>query len=767
MNSRRQWLEFSGLTALAFFALCLISAVHISVAIRTTLLFVYLAVCGWTLISWLLPMSSVATKLGLGLTSMIILWTASDQSLRSWQYRELAILAPALIPAVSRPRSSRLRSQFTKGAEDDNLVSPISIFLVSVLLLAHIWPWTLTFALSSLLVLIIYWFCTVRSDGLPMRPQIWGVTTLLPVGGLVISLVTREKYWWLPKYGLDEMEVHSNSVFEWGPAQDHYAAGINHGYQWFHFGFAGLLEHFISAPDWVVGTRIDFIVGVFLSATLLLGFNAELTRSRSKILLAAVWSAVFATPLFYPNHWGVMAVNHRGLVAALCIGVLTAGLSWSKHQYSWSGLLPLWLCAFALIASKTAAAVPLGLILGAAALLALVDRRWSHLVRLSVLGTAILLPLVFTVRSSSGLTFEWKQPGRAIAALFLGIDRYLVWVSGSILQRLLLGIILVVLVLGVSISGLVVAFSMFEDRDLRRFAIMLSTALVGGFVLFVFGSRISDTHFHFLQVPATLMIPIGASISTSLMHNLFLRRHTSLSGGAAMTIAALVSLGMIGFASCFIENDRLSYVTGASTICLAAALPGYLVIRSRINSARATSLPPWRTMTTAVFVIGLFFGLGNWISLKNQSLFKSGVTQGQLGSIELQDVSTWISSNSSSSEIIATNISLDLSLSAECTTAIAQLTQPPDNPITVAMLMERRFLTIRPEIAELVSGQDLSARVSASIEFSCTGSDIAARRLRELGANWYLAYLPNASKLLVEKTQYRTAHYGLVSLRSP
>lgn len=767
MHSRRKWFEFSALTAFSFFALCLISSVHISIAIRTTLLFFYLAVCGWKLMFWLLPMSSVATKLGLGLTFMIILWTALDQSLRSWQYRELAILAPALIAAVSRPRSSRLVSQFTKAAKDDNLVLPISIFLISVLLLAHVWPWISTFALSSLLALVIYWFCTARSDDLPLHPQIWGVTILVSVCGLMISLVTREKYWWLPKYGLDEMEVHSNSVFVWGPLQDHYAAGIHLGYQWFHFGFSGLLEHFISAPDWVVGTRIDFIVGVFLSATLLLGFNSELTHSRSKILLSAIWAAVFATPLFYPNHWGMTAANHSGLVAALGIGIMTAGISWSKHQYSWSGLLPLWLCAFALTASKTVAAVPLGLILGAAALLALVDGKWSHLARLSVLGTAILLPLVLTVRSRSGLIFGWKQPGRSILTLYLGIERYLVWVSGSVLQKLLLGIISIVLVLGVSISGLVVALSMFGDRDNRRFAIMLSTALVGGFVIFVFGSRIADTHFHFLQIPVTLMIPIGASISTSLTHNLFQRRHTFMSGGAVLTIAALISLGVIGFASCFIENDTLSYVTGASTICLAATLPGYLVIRSRVNSARATLLPPWRAMTTAVFVIGLFFGLGNWISLKDQSLFKSGVTMGQLGSIELAEVSAWISSNSTSSDIIATNISLDLSKSAECATAIAQLTQPPDGSITVAMLMKRRFLIIRPEVTELVSGQDLSTRVSASIDFSCTGSDSAARRLRELGANWYLAYLPNASKLLVEKTQYRTEHYGLVPLRSP
>lgn len=750
---------------LPILVLLLFSDVSAPVAFRTALIVVYLALCGIHLMKFFIPTSSGLTKLALGTTCGLILWTLIDQALRTASFRSVSLVAiGALAIALNKLSKSNpdTRSCNFEYSHESPMSSTFTVALttcVTLMLLAQVWYWLLIPACASLLVLGLLFFQLNKESDLSKSWITFGISTVFL--GLVFGTTRRSAGWWLPKYGLDEMEYLSNAAFEWGPKMDVLAAGVRSGYQWFHFATNGLMEATSQSGDWVYSTRVDFVLSATLVALTVIAFFVESFQTNKQILLATTFAVSISTPLFYPNQFGLFAVNHRGLVAVFHISVLLAVVAWKKSQFAWRGLFPLFLLTFAYAASKTVSVIPLAACLTVVGFVSIYRKLWNVLLQLVALAAGLLGALMSTVTSGSGLKIQLSEPARFYSTYF-GYGEYLAALGGSLTEKIQLAIGIITLLLGMSgLAWLTIAVFL-RNRSESLYGFALGFSLFLGIVVAVFGWRLSDTHMHFLQIPVIASIPLSAVIATRTITGLNRAEKKPMQFLSGISATAGVTVVILSLGSTFnfsINNfeNRHTFI-GSSMLCLVLALNLVWFFGARLRTGTTRKTNSKNLVVSSLVVFAIVLGVGNWFTLPRQSLFKSGVERGQLGTIMLQDVATWVNKNTQSSEIFATDIGL---VPGGCTGVASK---ESDSYITVVTLLKRRFVIVGPGIAELVSGTDPTSRVVASVKYACSASDISLRNLQNFGATWFLAYLPNLSNSLRSQVVFQSGDYGILAI---
>jgi hypothetical protein len=603
--------------------------------------------------------------------------------------------------------------------------------------------------------------CVINETSGARRTKVAVLSTALILMSLASASLRRIDYWWLPKYGMDEFEYLSHGAYTWGRKMDILASNIPSGYQWFHFASAGLFESTVRSGDWVFVTRIDFVLSALMVAMIVLALFGEFLVSKNSIAIATTLSVVVMTPLFYPNQYALFTANHRGLVAVLLMAAVLSSLVWQRAQYSWGALVPVLLIVFALTASKTVVVVPAAIAFGVVGMAFAYSRNWKLLPKIGTVYGVLLLSILATVRSSSGLSANLRQPARFVST-YIGFELYTNRLLGSPMQQLFLGITAAMLLLGMSGLAWITIIRIGQSSKGRGLATVLAATIFLGSVIAVFGMRLSETHMHFLQIPVVASIPLGVMAATGTLSTVWQTKNQSVLFFYIISIVLGIGVFLVSLRWDFLVFEARHAIVGSiGMFLLFATCSAYSQIfrKSRANSSKI----PWAGfMLSSLLIFTATLGVTNWFTISRQSLFKSGYAQGQLGTQGLQDIAKWISENTKSDDVLATNIGNGTELSSfGCTDSVVKT---DDSYITLVTLTKRRFFVAGSNIVSLTTGKNLENRVFSSLKFSCTADQPSLRMLKLNGVGYFVGALTNMSDSLKSNLQFQTEDYGILDI---
>lgn len=758
--------QFSDIFSLAFVLgiLLLVSEVPVVASLLTAGLFLYLTICGTALISVLLPTFTRLTKVSLGIVTSIILWTLIDQVLRTLLFRPTSL--PFLgVVAYLATRWSQIKQNTHDSSlqqKDDVLKQNHLVFVVvtsTVLLLAQHWSWVLIPACLALVLIFVQ--CVADEKPGARNTKVAVLSTGLMLLSLTFASLHRKDYWWLPKYGLDEYEYLSHGAYTWGPRMDVLASNIPSGYQWFHFAFYGLFESTVQSGDWVFLTRINFVISALLVAMTVLALSHEVFVSKRSAIISTTLSAVVATPLFYPNQYALITPNHQGLVAVLLVATILSLLAWQRAQYSWRALVPVLLIVFAITASKTVFVVPAAVGLGVVGIAFAYFKNWKSLLKIASMYGVLLLSILTTVRSSSGLSLSLRQPALFVS-IYIGFDRYTQNLLGSLKQQILLGIAAAVIILGMSSLTWILIIQLGQSSTGRGLSVVLAAPLFLGIVIAIFGYRASFTHMHFLQMPVVASIPLGVMLSTSTLRSVWREKNRPAIFLYIISIVLGIGVCLISLQWEFMFFEARHAIIGSVGIVLLLGVCGAHNQIFRKPSKNFSKIPWVGLSLSSLILFSATVGITHWFTVPKQSLFKSGYVQGQLGTAGLKDIAQWISENTKSDDILATNIGLGTGLTQfGCTNSVRK---PDDGYITLVTLSKRRFFITGISVASLTTGLNLEDRVSSSLKFSCIADQPSLNMLKLNGVRYFVGFLPNMSDSLKSDLLVKTENYGIFDI---
>ena len=762
------------LASVLFLALQLSAEIPLGGALRLGAITLALALVGARLTNWALPNLHQISKVSLGTTLAVTLWTLGDQVLRPLGVR--SVLTPLLLCAAIGLVVASFSRNKTKTQPVDTAVNHLDevalLALYTLLLLSQTWSWLRWSSLVSAATVIAYLWARRRS--LRSARLFLVVGFLFAVIGLSIGIVTRRTDWWLPGYGMDELEYLSNAAYQWGPAMDVLVANERIGYQWLGFATIGLFEHAGGVADFVIGTRFDFVFSAAVSAALVLAITYELVADRIQASIAALLACAMTTTMFYPNPWGLFVVNFRGFQSIALLGVVLASLGWIKHQFAAVSFIPLAVVSSALVAMKTAALVPIGVTLSVGVIFGLVRREWRIVLPLIGLGMFLVISTLLTIRGSSGMQFSIRQP-------FVFLDRFygasfrtdrLASVSLGTLRMLAEGAaLLTTLTVGA------VAAAWWWAKQLRSwwvFALLGLPVLVGVFFA-TFTSRVSDTQMHFLQVPVTAMFMFLAVAGTYCLASVrdlpFIRNsfHFAIPASAAICVSVFAlrsPFRIAGLEVALVREGVVLFNIVLATL-LIAVLAQYLIPRT----VHRLSMP---VIVGGVVVFMAVVGVTNPLLLDRQGMYDSGIEEGVLGSPQLRDISQWLTENTSVTDVLASNmfaaedtlLADSCAVSSEERNTLLSENLAKTNYFTLMMLSKRRFVVAAPHYASFTIGRPLVHEVRTSLMYGCEPNSKNRSALKRLGADWYVAYLPTTSPAFQapDRIAYQSGSFFVIHL---
>lgn len=390
-------LQSSLLLSVALLVANLAAGVSLVGSLRLNLIFLVLGFSGYSLSRLILKQLGQLSQLAIGITVMIPIWTILDQILRLLSLRFAALpligtfgFLAAFIHHVRQQRITNL-----PPASEAIGTSQVAILcLLAIILVAQTWIWLILPSFVSLVVIAVL-IGKNSGESVPSFTLRTGVVSCGAIAvALTVAILQRPADWWLPGYGLDEFELLSNAAYSFGPAMDVFASGIPLSYQWLNFATVGLIEQTAGVADFVVGTRVDFVVSGLLLALLVWGFMVDVLGNNRRALLAASVAGLASTTMVYPNHYGLFSLNNRSFGAVYLVAVPILAFAWTRTAFRWSGFVPLLVVVHALLSVKTAVALPLAAILTVGAVIMLITRNWAALTQLIVLGTTLGLNLL-------------------------------------------------------------------------------------------------------------------------------------------------------------------------------------------------------------------------------------------------------------------------------------------------------------------------------------------------------------------------------------
>lgn len=726
---------------------------------------------GLSLSARLTPRASELSGLALGIVMALPLWTVLDQTLRNSDFRGSALPMLAAIGVVARwsvPLHETASSPHQGEPVWDAARTPLLVGLLAILLLGQTWIWLQYPVIIAALLLLTVSFNSIPRSRALTAPRL----TIVLCGALFVlvafAVLERPDDWWLPGYGLDELEYLSHAAFTFGSSMDVLAAGIPISYQWLNFATLGLLENAVAVDDFVVVTQFEFVAAAFLTAMLVWGLMVEVLGPSKSSYAAAGVSCLLATAMFYPNAYSLFSLNHHSFAAAYLAAIPLSLVLWSRSHFTWLTLLPAACCIHSILAVKTAVAVPLAAALATSAALFALRRNWKAFIQLAVLGLSLALHLSFSIKSSSGVSIEINEPFK-----FVGQFATPTWGPK---RSALLGAALLV-----ALSGLVglVLLRWLSNPQRRFIGIVGSTMLCSGLFFAIFSTRVSNTHLHLLQMSVVILMPftvIEALESSTARWVFSSPLRAVLNIGPA--IIASVAIPLLAFPGSPFEislgwaistgfGERLA-VIGSVAFCvlLAGAFAISAATRLRFRHIGMSGLILLTTITFSVTT-----GFANAQLLSRMGLMNSGVAEGQLGTSDLRLATQWIDENADTFDIVATNALFSTPEYRDTCAYTAQeqsttLVEKAENYHPPVVFAKRRFVAIIPAYASITSGRNLDDRVRASLLFACNPSDTNRAALLAFGARWYLAYLPNRPKIFAppDTVRFTAGDYAVVEL---
>ena len=243
------------LTGGVFVAL-LISGVPIRVAAIALLIVILQTLAGGSFLAIFIDKTRLTWQefCGIGLALGSLLTFGFDQIFRNTAISSYAWTLPILFLPFCVWRS-KFKIDITVAQKNLITTELLAISATVLLILSPEWFWPLP--LAMFFVTVVIWL------EIPKWRKQSAITAVALVPISIFSILSRPVGWWIEDTDVALYEAISRTLGTWGFRDNINAVGTSTNYHWFAYAWSGLIDRVSGSPDWVSNTRtIPLLIAV-------------------------------------------------------------------------------------------------------------------------------------------------------------------------------------------------------------------------------------------------------------------------------------------------------------------------------------------------------------------------------------------------------------------------------------------------------------------------------------------------------------------------
>ena len=714
---------------MALYALLLFSDVAPLVGLRVLLVLLAQVVTGGEIYRYFKKSGSLSlveySAFGFAFGSLT--WLISDQIFIAVSLPRVGWIVPFVAALVRRFLT---RNTVTRHLEI-NWQTLRWIFVATLLGLSGEWVWTLPFAIFATVVLSL-------RDKLfsKVAPGYKNLGFVLLIGGsAILTLLNRPKVWWISQGDTHFYEGLTKSVAKWGWQESIFSAGFSLQYHWFPYAWSGLVTRISDSPDWVVLTRVGFLIPALCLVSFVWIVSSRLSSSPFAPILGVL---IFSASSVFGEWFVIIPLAMMGSFSQLFATIwLFPVLLWAI-DFSQKLITKSWLYLCLLFVGLVGGKVSHAAVAAAFLLSFQAFNTWrSRSISLSdfFATSAVLITMFITSRVLFG-TGGSLSPRPAAWAAYLQGDLYAfygrsLWVAAA------------VLVIGMgylSFCTVIIGATFIRDRSAIFFSLIASLLAGIGFSNLSSGPT-SPNGLFFLHASVMLVVSISGVVAVSIWNK---GRKLVMVEAVACVLIAVVSLLLI-----YLIPDRDSGANSAiwfrtirSLVVLLPVLIIPLLFAARKSGDLLLSIGKGVLLATITISITTFIATNGSSYERDMSGFKRN-SDLYLPSEDLIELRDWMSENSNDRDIYSSNYVCE---GEDC--SAPQLSQRALLSTTV----ERRALIESPWIASAFTepkSRDGAGDFAERLEFSADFALMPSGRILEFfvtsDVRWYIVDLSMAN----------------------
>ena len=714
---------------IALYALLLFSDVAPLVGLRVLLVLLAQVVTGGEIYRYFKKSGSLSlveySAFGFAFGSLT--WLISDQIFISISLPRVGWIVPFVAALVRRFLT---RNTVTRHLEI-NWQTLRWIFVATLLGLSGEWVWTLPFAIFATVVLSL-------RDKLfsKVAPGYKNLGFVLLIGGsAILTLLNRPKVWWISQGDTHFYEGLTKSVAKWGWQESIFSAGFSLQYHWFPYAWSGLVTRISDSPDWVVLTRVGFLIPALCLVSFVWIVSSRLSSSPFAPILGVL---IFSASSVFGEWFVIIPLAMMGSFSQLFATIwLFPVLLWAI-DFSQKLITKSWLYLCLLFVGLVGGKVSHAAVAAAFLLSFQAFNTWrSRSISLSdFFATSAVLITMFTTSRVLFGTGGSLSPRPAAWAAYLQGDLYAfygrsLWVAAA------------VLVIGMgylSFCTVIIGATFIRDRSAIFFSLIASLLAGIGFSNLSSGPT-SPNGLFFLHASVMLVVSISGVVAVSIWNK---GRKLVMVEAVACVLIAVVSLLLI-----YLIPDRDSGANSAiwfrtirSLVVLLPVLIIPLLFAARKSGDLLLSIGKGVLLATITISITTFIATNGSSYERDMSGFKRN-SDLYLPSEDLIELRDWMSENSNDRDIYSSNYVCE---GEDC--SAPQLSQRALLSTTV----ERRALIESPWIASAFTepkSRDDAGDFAERLEFSADFALMPSGRILEFfvtsDVRWYIVDLSRAN----------------------
>ena len=683
---------------------------------------------GYAFLGWFFKLENTfyASRLFLGFFIGTIAYVVLDLLLRTSGYRHVLLPSMFGLGLVSnwdkRKQISHLILKFLSDIK--NCENHYLTLLVVLIPLCQVWGWIL-----NLVVVMLGLFVASPYLARWMNSKVaFGFFSIVLIG---VSRF-RPMHWWLPGWGIDEQEIYSRAIFNWGPNGDVLLAGIPLKYQWFGYAWMGGMSNTSRGEDFEFVSRSAFIVCAVAAVLAVFAISAEISRSMRKAYISTFIIVGASSAISYPVAYSLLSINYLPIAMVLMLGWILILLIWLNDP-SLVNSVAIVVSSVVCVSVKSVQVVPVAVIALVVAVYFAIrgDRRYSFAGIMVPVCCYIYTRFYFPSQQGSGLQRSFAEFTREF-----GVPPEL----SSLSNRMS---IVAMFFLSTAAIPLALLFSTNNSKTLFPLRLSLSLYFIVASCFALAFRRVSATELHFMQIFVLVTMVLFSSASSGVIQNYYTRNRSR--------IIALIGLCIIVASFILpirpIADDQV-YVVGVLRvvsvlvfIIFSVFLTG-VIYRSKdfkiTNGFRNLSLI---SMVILLLTTNLFI-----VATRDIRPINKVAATYQLGQANLREAAKWINNNTEMDSIVASNLFFGEGAADNCEVQEDYLMDSivnqalSSNYYTSVALIKRRFLAAGVLYASITYDGDLTGRIKASLRPACYPDEISRKMLQENEVDIYLGY---------------------------
>ena len=316
-------------TTLVLLVILLLSGVPFKYCIFSTLLVMSHTFIGAKIHHKFVPTNQTLHPLGSGFAIGSLIAVALDQLLVSTPIRDTSWVVLPLVAVITLIRSLQTSRPFHAPNTAQISITTLGFLVLIGLIQERYWPFWIAISMLPLIL--------IGNTKFPKVNRTYIVTLwVLVVSTASLVIRNRPILWWIKTQDFQFFESLSYSLAHWGSRDQVFATGNPILYHWFSFAWTGMISRIISAPNWLVLTKIGppivIIFLVHLVNELLTHFNLSRNQRVFGILLVLLLNDLnFESPSMVFSYIYLLAfcifVIHFFANKTIPIALLAAALS--------------------------------------------------------------------------------------------------------------------------------------------------------------------------------------------------------------------------------------------------------------------------------------------------------------------------------------------------------------------------------------------------------------------------------------------------------